>query len=114
MEKSVFDKYIKAGKIAAEVREASKEFVKIDASILEIAEKIEKMIRDKGAEPAFPVNISLNETAAHYTPFSGDETKIKNGDVVLETGRNTLILRSESYNSENEIDSFTKTREIQW
>ena len=73
------EKYITSGKIAAEVREASKRLIKVDSSVLEIAEKIEKMIRDKGAEPAFPVNISINDIAAHYTPFSGDETKINNG-----------------------------------
>ena len=81
MDKEILDKYIEAGRIAAEIRESSKALIKIDARILDIAEKIEKMIKDKGAEPAFPVNISLNEIAAHYTPMKNDETKIKKGDV---------------------------------
>jgi len=82
MDENIKEKYIKAGKIAGEVREKSKELVKVNANIFDIAEKLEKMIRDKGAEPAFPVNISINDIAAHYTPISGDETKINNGDVV--------------------------------
>ncbi len=81
MDKEILDKYIEAGRIAAEIRESSKALIKIDARILDIAEKIEKVIKDKGAEPAFPVNISLNEIAAHYTPMKRDETKIEKGDV---------------------------------
>ncbi len=82
MKKEILDKYLLAGKIAAEVREASKPLIKIDAPLLEIAEKIEAMIREKGALPAFPVNLSLNEMAAHYTPLKNDTAAIKNGDVI--------------------------------
>jgi methionyl aminopeptidase len=82
MDKEILDKYIKAGRIAAEVREASKSLLKINAGILDIAESIEKMILEKGAEPAFPVNISINDIAAHYTPMRKDEAKINGTDVV--------------------------------
>ena len=41
----------------------------------EIAEKIERMIIELNAMPAFPVNLSMNEIAAHYTPAYSDETK---------------------------------------
>ena len=40
------------------------------------------MVRSAGAEPAFPVNLSLNEFAAHYTPQHNDETKISGDDVL--------------------------------
>ena len=76
-----FEKYLKAGKIAAEIREASKELVKPGVKILDIAEAIEKMIYDKDAIPAFTINISLNDIAAHYTPQKGDETTIKESDI---------------------------------
>jgi len=82
MKSDVEEKYIQAGKIASEVREASKEIVKSGVTLLEIAEKLEAMIRDKGGEPAFPLNLSLNELAAHYTPYKGDETRISDGDVL--------------------------------
>lgn len=82
MEQEILEKYLQAGKIAAEVREASKELIKVGAPILEIAEKIERMIKERGAEPAFPLNISLNDVAAHYTPTKNDATMIKDGEIV--------------------------------
>ncbi len=82
MDSEILEKYMKAGRIAAEVREASRALVQPGASLLEIAEGIEKMIIDKGAGIAFPVNISLNSAAAHYTPYKGETTTIKNDDVV--------------------------------
>lgn len=82
MKKDLLDKYILAGKIAAEVREASRPLLKLDASLLDIAEKIESMIKEKGALPAFPVNLSLNEIAAHYTPTKNDETVIRSNDLI--------------------------------
>ncbi len=66
------EKWIKAGKIAAEVREWSKQLIKPSAKLLDIANAIENKIREKGAVPAFPVNLSLNEIAAHYTPIMND------------------------------------------
>ena len=75
-------KYREAGKILAEVREEIKPMVKIGTKLLEIAEKAEELIRNKGAQPAFPCNVSVNEIAAHYSPPANDETVIKEGDVV--------------------------------
>ena len=82
MKSEILDKYIQAGKIAAEVREESAKLAKIGMPLLELAVKIEAMVLERGAEIAFPVNLSLNEFAAHYTPQSNDETKIKSGDVL--------------------------------
>src|SRR3990167_9353006 len=82
MKSEILDKYIQAGKIAAEVREESAKLAKIGMPLLELAEKIEAMVLEKGSEPAFPFNLSLNEFAAHYTPQSNDETKIKSSDVL--------------------------------
>jgi len=47
--------------------------------LLEIAESIESQIREAGYEPAFPVNLSVNEVAAHYTPPPGDEAVVPEG-----------------------------------
>lgn len=66
---------LKAGKIAKEIREWIKPKIKKDMLLLEIAELIENKIYEKDAEPAFPVNLSINEYAAHYTPSHNDETK---------------------------------------
>lgn len=76
------DLYIEAGKIAAEVMEVSIKKIEEGARLLDIAEFVEATIADKGAKPAFPCNISVNERAAHYTPTADDETIFKDGDVV--------------------------------
>jgi len=68
------DKIIKAGKIAAEVKEYAKSIIKIDMPLLEIAEAIEKKTKELGGEQAFPVNLSIDEIAAHYTPTHDDKT----------------------------------------
>ncbi len=82
MDSEVLEKYIQAGKIAAQVREESARLARVGMPLLELATKVESLIREAGAEPAFPVNLSLNAFAAHYTPQSNDETKIKEGDVL--------------------------------
>jgi methionyl aminopeptidase len=50
--------------------------------LLDVAEFIEDSIRDRGGQPAFPVNISINEIAAHYTPTHDDKQIINEGDLV--------------------------------
>ena len=72
MDDAALENHIKAGKIASEVREHSRSIVKPGASLLAIAEEIEEMIRQKGGEPAFPLNLSVNDLAAHYTPYKND------------------------------------------
>lgn len=82
MEQEILDKYIKAGKIAAEVLQFGKSLVKTDALTIEIAEKIDKKILELGGKPAFPVNISINDMAAHWHPQLNDKTIIKEKDYV--------------------------------
>ncbi|MBI5158678.1 type II methionyl aminopeptidase [Candidatus Micrarchaeota archaeon] len=74
--------YEKAGKIAFEASREARKLVRPGESVLEIAETIEKMIEDAGAKNAFPVNVSLNEAAAHYTPERDDVLLIGEKDVV--------------------------------
>jgi len=74
MEKSNKEKIIQAGKIAKKVVSFAKNLIKPGMPLLEIAEKIEQQIKDLGGEPAFPVNLSINEIAAHYTPNNEDTT----------------------------------------
>jgi len=63
--------WIKAGKIAAEVREWSKKLIKPDAKLSEVADKIDNKINEK-ATTAFPVSLAINECAAHYAPVFND------------------------------------------
>lgn len=69
------EKYIKAGKIAKQAVTYAKEIIKKDKPLLEIADKIEEKIIELGGKLAFPVNLSINELAAHYTPSYNDTTK---------------------------------------
>jgi len=65
---------LKAGEIAKQVRKYAKTVAKPNMPLLEIAEKIENKIIELGGKPAFPVNLSINEIAAHYTPSYIDES----------------------------------------
>ncbi len=86
MEEETLNNYIKAGNIAAQALEFGRGLVKPGTKILDIAEKIEAKIVDLGAMPAFPVNISFDDTAAHYTPTPGDDTLFDKQVVKLDVG----------------------------
>jgi len=73
--KEVFEK-------ARNIVEWSKSLIKPGVKILEVAESIEKKILEVGAKPAFPVNIGINDVAAHYTPTIDDEIIIRENDLV--------------------------------
>jgi len=74
--------YIKAGKIASEVREMARKKNWIGKTVYEICEEIEDEIRKRGAKCAFPVNTSINEVAAHYTAEPNDSLTISDSDLV--------------------------------
>lgn len=82
MEEHIKEKYKKACFISEKVREYAKGLLKENSKVLEIAEKIEKKIEELGGKPAFPVNVSINEITAHYSPDINDQTVIKNNDLV--------------------------------
>lgn len=69
------EKLIRAGQIARDVIVYARSFIKKDMPLLEIAERIEKNIVELGGKPAFPVNLSINEIAAHATPSYDDVTR---------------------------------------
>jgi methionyl aminopeptidase len=78
----IFDSYVKAGKIASQVREYARTQDHTGKSLSEICNDIEQEIFKKGGEPAFPVNVSLNDIAAHYTAVPNDPIIVKNSDVL--------------------------------
>ena len=75
MNKQEIEDYKKAGAIAHQIREYSKQIIKPDIPLVEIAKQIHKKIEELGAIPAFPVNLSIDDIAAHYHPTLDDETK---------------------------------------
>ncbi len=74
--------YIKAGKIASEVREMVRVKDWVGKSVFEICEEVENEIIKRGAKCAFPVNASINEIAAHYTAEPNDSITITDTDLV--------------------------------
>lgn len=75
------EQFRKAGKIASQARAYGVGLIKPGASLLEVSEKIEQKIISLGGELAFPVQISLNEIAAHYCAAPDDKTLLKEGDL---------------------------------
>jgi len=82
LEMEVVEKYRKAGQIAGTIRREVLGFVKPGMNLLEIADFVEKRIEEYGGKAAFPVNISVNEIAAHYTPAIGEQRAVQEGDIV--------------------------------
>ena len=82
MKEEEIEKYKKAGKIAVKIHALAKEIVKDGAKTLDVAERLEDEIIKLGGKPAWPMNLSINSIAAHWTPKMNDETAFKKGDVV--------------------------------
>ena len=73
----------KAGKIAQEVKKYIKPKIQVGTKVLNLIENTEKKIVELGGGWAFPVNVSINNIAAHYTsPIKDDDLTIKEGDLV--------------------------------
>ncbi|WEL21468.1 type II methionyl aminopeptidase [Halorhabdus sp. BNX81] len=81
-----YEKHRQAGKILAEVRDEAADRVEVGVSHLEIAEWAEDRIRELGGKPAFPVNISVDEEAAHATPGIDDEATFGEELINLDIG----------------------------
>lgn len=82
MEKKEKDLYIKSGKILQAAKKKACVLAKPGKSLLELAEQIEKFIAEEGGKPAFPVNLSANHTAAHFTPSAEDKNIVGEKDVL--------------------------------
>ncbi len=76
------EKFRLSGRILREAREEMRGFVHENMPIIEVCEKAEGLIRQKGGKPAFPVNVSINEVAAHYTSPPRDKSVIPPNSVV--------------------------------
>ncbi len=86
LEAEMYEKHREAGEILSQVRAETAERVEVGASHLEIAEYAEDRIRELGGKPAFPVNISIDEEAAHATPSIDDESTFGEEMINLDIG----------------------------
>ena len=76
------EKHREAGEILTTVMAEATELVEPGTSHLEVAESAEEQIVELGGEPAFPVNISIDNEASHATPEADDETVFGEDDMV--------------------------------
>ena len=76
MSEDHIEDYLKAGKAVIAAKKLAEKLVKPDTLFLEIANKVEAKILNNDCELSFPINMSLNEIAAHYSPPIDDETII--------------------------------------
>ncbi|MCD4740359.1 type II methionyl aminopeptidase [archaeon] len=85
-EKTEEEQFHEAGKISYSALQTGAKKIKKGARLLDVTKAVEKKIKDLGGEMAFPVNISQNERAAHYTCPAGDETVFGLDLVKLDVG----------------------------
>jgi len=83
----ILEKYMKAGKAVAAALKIGKVVARPGAKLIDVANLIEGEIKNNGADLSFPVNLSLNECAAHYSPIIND-TKVlpANGLLKIDCG----------------------------
>ncbi len=81
-DEETLEKFRLSGKILRESREEMRSFVRENMPIIQVCEKAESLIREKGGKPAFPCNVSINEVTAHYTSPPSDERRIPENAVV--------------------------------
>jgi len=74
--------YIKAGRIAAQVRETIRGEVKPGVKVIDVCERVESLTRSFGGAPAFPCNVDIDQVAAHYVSPVGDQTVLREGTLV--------------------------------
>ena len=122
MKDEIFEKYRDAGEIAAKILHRSAQDIRIGGSYLDLVESIEVQVEEEGAALAFPLNLSLNEDAAHDTASQGDVRVFAKGDVAkldlgvqiegyiadtattIDLGNNSLLLEA----SERALDAAIK------
>jgi len=86
LESEQYEKCREAGEILAQVRDEAAERVEVGTGYLEISEWVEDRIRELGGEPGFPVNVSVDEEAAHGAAAPDDDREIGEEMVKLDIG----------------------------
>ncbi|OQA31693.1 MAG: Methionine aminopeptidase [archaeon ADurb.Bin336] len=77
MDSSEVKSYKEAGVVWAKAIKYAQKKAKDGLLLFDLAEGIEKLIVDEGAQIGFPVNLSINEQAAHFTPKFNDTNTLK-------------------------------------
>ncbi len=69
-------------KISYEALLKARDMIKPGVKFLDVAEATESYVKDKGYEIAFPLNLSINNEAAHYTPSYMDDKVFGEKDLI--------------------------------
>ncbi len=72
----------RSGSITTEALKRSIEIVKPGKRVIEICDELESFVLSQAEGMAFPVNISINDVAAHYTSPENDESVIPENSIV--------------------------------
>jgi methionyl aminopeptidase len=81
MNDEIFEKYREAGAIASRILREGVKGIRIGESYFDLVDSIESRVREEGVTLAFPLNLSLNEDAAHDTASPVDTRIFEKGDV---------------------------------
>lgn len=76
------NKFKEAGKIGKLALQKALSEIEPNRTFIQVAEAVEKEIMDLGGKPSFPVNLSVDNEAAHFTPAYNDKKVFRTGDVV--------------------------------
>jgi methionyl aminopeptidase len=82
MDSEVKQNYIEAGEVVQKARRKAREVAVEGVNFRDIAEEVEGLIREEGLQPAFPVNLSVNDEAAHYSPGNSEERVLSASDIL--------------------------------
>ena len=82
MDSNEIKSYKDAGIVWAKAIKYAQKKAKDGLLLFDLAEGIEKLIVEEGAQIGFPVNLSINEQAAHFTPKFNDTLTLKTSDVL--------------------------------
>jgi methionyl aminopeptidase len=81
-----YEKHREAGEILQTVRAEAVDRIEVGASHLDLVEHVESRIRELGGEPAFPMNVCVDEEAAHGTPSADDDSTFGEEMVNIDIG----------------------------
>jgi methionyl aminopeptidase len=78
--------WLKAGKIAAQVRDYGASLIKKGAKLVDVCDAADAKIIELGGKPAFPTQISCDHVAAHFCPLADDTTVFDKQVASLDVG----------------------------
>jgi methionyl aminopeptidase len=82
LDDEILEYYCEAGRLASSILSRGTGMIQPGRSIRDVVIAIEEMVHEQGAGLAFPLNLSLNEDAAHDTASPDDERIFCSGDVI--------------------------------